>query len=159
MSNEKTYAAANPQAAFIVPGPLDPARLRDRVYSDGLSAKIGFRILRSTPAMDLGVVADAAGMSVRELVIEVEQLRGRGRRDQLAAEAWTYPLITRAGPARRARKREPTPTRRRFNRTPAPGHRGCPSGHRHKQRSRTGAHRWFLQRLTSGGASRWPSTR
>ena len=87
MSNEKTYAAANPQAAFIVPGPLDPARLRDRVYSDGVSAKIGFRMLRSAPAMDLGVVADAAGMSVRELVIEVEQLRGRGRCDQFAAEA------------------------------------------------------------------------
>ena len=60
------------------------------------NSKIGFRMLRSAPAMDLGVVADAAGMSVRELVIEVEQLRGRGRCDQFAAEAWTYPLITRA---------------------------------------------------------------
>ena len=53
-------------------------------------------MLRSAPAIDFGVVADAAGMSVRDLVLEVERLRGRGRCDRLAAEAMTFPRITRA---------------------------------------------------------------
>ena len=56
----------------------------------------GLRMLRSAPAMDFGAVAAAARMSVRDLVIEVEQLRGRGRCDQLAAAAMMFPLITRA---------------------------------------------------------------
>ena len=65
-----------------------------------VSVTDGLRMLRSAPAIDLGVVAETAQVSVRDLVLEVEQRPGRGRCDQLAAEAWTYPLIT---PAKRRR--------------------------------------------------------
>ena len=52
-------------------------------------------MLRSAPAMDFGAVATAAQMPIRGLVLEVEHLRGRGRCDQLASSALTYPHITR----------------------------------------------------------------
>ena len=60
-----------------------------------VSATDGLRMLRSAPAIDLGVVAETAQMSVRGLVLEVERRQGRGRCDQLAADAITYPHITR----------------------------------------------------------------
>ena len=53
----------------------------------------GLRMLRSAPAMDFGAIAAATRVPVRDLVIAVERLRGRGRCDQLAAEAIVYPRI------------------------------------------------------------------
>ena len=61
-----------------------------------VSVEDGLRMLRSAPAMEFGAVAAAAGMPVGDLVVEVEQLRGRGRCDRLAASAMTFPLITRS---------------------------------------------------------------
>ena len=53
-------------------------------------------MLRSAPAMDFGAVAAVARTPVRDLAVAVEQIPGRGRCDQLAATAMTYPLITGA---------------------------------------------------------------
>ena len=61
-----------------------------------VSVEDGLRMLRSAPAMEFGAVAAAAGMPVGDLVIEVDQLQGRGRCDRLAASAMTFPLITRS---------------------------------------------------------------
>ena len=55
----------------------------------------GLRMLRSAPAMDFGAIAAATRVPVRDLVIAVERLRGRGRCDQLAADAMTYPRIAK----------------------------------------------------------------
>lgn len=58
-----------------------------------VSVEAGLRMLRSAPAMGTAAAAEAAGIPVRDLVIGVERLRGRGRCDQLAADAMTYPRI------------------------------------------------------------------
>ena len=58
-----------------------------------MSVETGLRMLRSAPAMGTAAAAAAAGIPVRDLVIAVERLRGRGRCDQLAADAMTYPRI------------------------------------------------------------------
>ena len=58
-----------------------------------VSVEVGLRMLRSAPAMETAAAAEAAGIPVRDLVVAVERLRGRGRCDQLAAAAMTYPRI------------------------------------------------------------------
>ncbi len=60
-----------------------------------VSVKVGLRMLRSAPAMETAAAAEAAGIPVRDLVTGVERLRGRGRCDQLAADAITYPRIAK----------------------------------------------------------------
>ena len=58
-----------------------------------MSVETGLRMLRSAPALGTAAAAEAAGIPVRDLVIGVERLPGRGRCDQLAAEAMAYPRI------------------------------------------------------------------
>lgn len=60
-----------------------------------VSVEVGLRMLRSAPALGTAAAAEAAGIPVRDLVIGVERLRGRGRCDQLAADAMTYPRIAK----------------------------------------------------------------
>ena len=68
----------------------------DRSTVLGVRVANGLRMLRSAPAIDFRAVAAATQTPVRDLAIEVEQLRGRGRCDQFAAAAMMCPLITRA---------------------------------------------------------------
>ena len=56
-----------------------------------VSVEAGLRMLRSAPAMGTVAAAEAAGITIRDLVIGVERLRGRGRCDQLAAATMAYP--------------------------------------------------------------------